>query len=298
MTKVVDFKIEKIYGRDGADIAALEGYTHLEYDPSLPQRFALKPMVVGAKDVGPSLTPYVLDQRQQYYDHFPQITSWQQLLQYYPDLYVDRTYGWENPAVQDGDQVLFLEGILVRDSSPAFIHTVYDLAGMPWEGVRVAISWPDAPPADPPETFRPPYGFPGQPNRGAAGWTNAEGVIGFGWSADGGYSHVFRTWPMTPAPPVDPKQVPAYSDALINYGAMGGTNRNTVTGIWRVYRYVEENGGTPPTQPPGDGYRLEIVIGGQTAGYVAISPTVSGDDVIYIIDPDNNRVGGIQISPV
>ena len=121
-------------------------------------------------------------------------------------------------------------------------------------------------------------------------------MIGFGWSADGGYSHVFRTWPMTPAPPADPKIVPTYSDALINYGAMGGTNRNTVTGIWRTYRYVSEGPGPGPT--PGDGYRLEIVSGGQTVGFVAILSSVSGDDVIYIIDPDNNRIGGVRISPV
>jgi hypothetical protein len=221
----------------------------------------------------------------------PRIASFEEMLQTFP-ITVYSIYGWD--AAPAGRLVWKVVGFEIRTGVAAYIPQ-FKRGNAGVNLVRVARSWPGAPPAEGGEVLHPDY--PGkllnlgyETNHGVAGWTNVEGTVGFGYS-HGSMVNVGQTgpdmiWPLIPA-----TDEPRYSDCVVGLGWITGTNHLNINPIWELVTKPQD-GPQPPT--PG-GYELRVIIGGEFIGVIPIEQSqVPADNKILLLK-DGLEVGTILI---
>lgn len=171
--------------------------------------------------------------------HIPKLTTWSAVRALF-GCDVDRSCGWD--ATPPGAACWRLAGVQVRTGVAAIIPLVIGQDGQPAPRILVYEYWPGAPEREIKPT-------PAYYTRYVAGWTDANGVVGFGYGADGVVGPnggPFAIWPSASPPGVEPQ----YADCFVRAGWLGGTDHLTVNPIFE-YRV---KGSTPPPdeqQPQG-----------------------------------------------
>lgn len=153
---------------------------------------------------------------------------------------VDTTKGWA--ACPEGQACWKLIGIQLRTGIAAIIPLVIGPIGMPNANILVYENWPGAP-------TQPVTPTPAYYTNFVAGWTDANGVLGFGYSG-GGVVQVgggpFAIW----ASAAPPGQQPQFADCLQKVGWLGSSDHWTPS---PVFAYVVKPAATPPPTPAGPG---------------------------------------------
>ena len=156
---------------------------------------------------------------------------------------VDTTKGWA--ACPEGQACWKLIGIQLRTGIAAIIPLVIGPLGMPNANILVYENWPGA--DSQPVAATPPYY-----SNYVGGWTNGDGVVGFGYGGGGVVAPgggPFAVWPSNgPTAPVVLE--PQYADCLQKVGWLGGTDHFTPS---PVFAYVTKPAATPTPTPAGDG---------------------------------------------
>jgi hypothetical protein len=178
----------------------------------------------------------------------PRISTFEELASHFK-VEVDKSMGED--GVQDGQWYWKLVGFKLRIGPAAYLPETKQSDHQPSPNILMWRSWPGADtPVSPPQ---PPY-F----QRGVAGFTDANGVIGFGY---GGGSVVGENggpdaiWPNTDPP--DKINRIVGSDCAKKLGWMGGTDHLTPQPIFKA---TQKGGSTTPPPSPGPGGQEEMVI--------------------------------------
>jgi len=188
---------------------------------------------------------------------------------------VDASQGWDiAPA---GALAWRCVGFYLRTGAAVFIPKFTDQGGFSAEGVLVVHSWPGAPALPGNVSVVPDY----TSGKGVAGFTNANGDVGFGYS--GGMVYVDKQgvgviWPLCPTHLPEPK----FADCAKGLGWFGGTDHLTVN---PVFQLVRKGSAPPPPPPPVEGGTfLRIVVDGKEVGIVPIvkRPIPSEDRAIEV----------------
>jgi hypothetical protein len=176
-------------------------------------------------------------------DLVPRITTFAQLKETFK---LDVDYSLGRDATPPGDLYWAVIGFYLRTGIAAFIPKVLaeNEQPVPPPGALVYAHWPGAPSL--PEPPNPHYH-----GNGVAGFTNASGDVGFGYSGGavvGGDGGVYDIW-VSADPPTGTR---FYSDAAIRLGWWGGTDHLTPNPIFQA---IKKSGGV---LPPIDGAKLVV----------------------------------------
>lgn len=209
-------------------------------------------------------------------DPVPRITTFEQLVSVFKLAIATRFGGAEAPP---GEEYFRLVGFYIRSGVAAFIPKVLDENGNPMANILVFAHWPDAPVLELPggERPRPDYFNDG---RGVAGFTNADGDIGFGFSGgavigpDGG---VYGIWPAAYPENTGIRQ---HADCALKLGWHGATDHLVANPIFQI---VTKSGDDPTPPPPSGGEHVLtqiLQVDGVTVSRVDLPLTVQSTLVV------------------
>lgn len=163
-------------------------------------------------------------------------------------LEIDTSLGWT--ACPEGKACWKLVGIRFRTGVAATIPLIIGPNGLPNPNICVYENWPDAP--DQPVTPTPPYY-----TNYVGGFTNGDGVLGFGYGGGGvvgANGGPFNVWPSNAPSGLEPQ----YADCLKKIGWRGDTDHMTPSGVWAYT--VKPSVTSDPTPTPGGSGCLVAVI--------------------------------------
>lgn len=217
----------------------------------------------------------------------PRINNYAELQQYF-GVSVNRSKGWDICPV--GQWCWKLYEYSVRTGSSGFISQFYKADGSPYEGVRVASTWPTAPLAPGGEQLVPDYAY--QTNHGVAGWTNANGDIG--QTIDGAHIGIggpgpIRIWPMIPAPPNQPQ----YADGSFGHGWIVNTDHLLCSGRWRLTLKTESSPTPPPPTNGADTYVAILEKDGIAVARKVYEPLTAAGGYKEVLFKGTERLGEI-----
>jgi len=151
---------------------------------------------------------------------------------------IDTSLGWT--ACPPGQACWKLIGLQLRTGIAAVIPLVIGPSGVPNANILVYENWPSV---ETPEVAPTPLYY----RNYVAGWTNADGVVGFGYGAGGVVGSgggPFAIWASNAPPGLQPQ----YADCLKRVGWLGGTDHFTPS---PVFAYVVKPAETTPEPTPG-----------------------------------------------
>lgn len=188
------------------------------------------------------------------------ITTLQQLINSFGLGVATRFGGGECPT---GQQYYKLVGFYVRSGAAAFIPKTLDENGNALQNILVFAHWPGAPAFNLPGGGRPRPDY-ANGGGGVAGFTNADGDIGFGYSGGAIVSYdgeIPLGGPYIIWPAANPAStgVLQHSDAAVKLGWIPNTNHLTANPIFQV---VTKSGDTPPPPTTGDEHTIDLLIDG------------------------------------
>ncbi len=212
----------------------------------------------------------------------PRLNTWSELKSWVA-ISIDGSKGWD--VAPNGSLVWKCIGFIIRSGPAEFRPKFLTEGGSPAPDILVVHSWPGAPTL--PNPLFPDYSG----GHGVAGFTNASGDIGFGYSGGMVYTGakpfqgIGIIWPLCPTHLPEPK----FADCAKGLGWFGGTPHTTPS---PVYQLVRKAASTIPI-PAGTQFTLALHQSGVDLG-VRIAfvnqPTGAGWELV-LLDQDGNVLG-------
>ena len=221
----------------------------------------------------------------------PRLNTWDDLTSW-ANITIDRSKGWD--AAPNGALVWRCIGIYLRSGAATFIPKFQLENGSPAGDILVVHFWPGSPSLPNPGSILPDY----TGGRGVAGFTNANGDIGCGYSGEMVYTGarpfqgVGVIWPLCPTHLPEPK----FADCVKGLGWFGGTDHTTPAPIFRLVRKAS----SPVPIPTGTKFTLALHQDGVDLGVrlaLVGQPTGAGWELV-LLDDGGQVVGSSRfVSP-